>query len=319
MDGNTELTVSVKKEGKMTIFRGKRQYTENDVDWTEFAERFRAGLCEVFNEKEESKMDEATVHAIKDSVAHWERMYKKVLEYDIVYCTESFMKNPDKSFIKAVSDRLSKDIGETWWAKHCSLCKTFGEWSNANFGVFTPLSFVPPHIVSCGNCPLCEKFGACNSYNRENKYGRVIESKNFSELLYCMCDFIDQLKSLLPKKQAGKLVIEVLDTKWGKVWRVKEQTYRGKGFFNGENTFCAKNGLMIISESNPACNIDDNSVYVRGRRTAYDDIINSIWDEVWLEELRVAVREYNQRQKELAGECVAEWVKVKEDEVEIIQ
>jgi hypothetical protein len=41
--------------------------------------------------------------------------------------------------------------------------------------------------------------------------------------------------------------------------------------------------------------------------------------EEQVQKLRVAVREYNQRQKELAGECVAEWVKVKEDEVEIIQ
>jgi hypothetical protein len=104
------------------------------------------------------------------------------------------------------------------------------------------------------------------------------------------------LVSLLPEeKPAGKLVIEVLTTAWGKLWRVKEQTFIGNQFNNGSYEFRASNNFIIGSSGWPQ-NIEDG-IMVMGNNETRNNEVGIVVSEEWLESLRVAVKEYNASQR----------------------
>ncbi len=76
-----------------------------------------------------------------------------------------------------------------------------------------------------------------------------------------------------------------------KMGRIIEQDFRGSSFNSGSNTFTASNGFMLTSEAF----VDSTPLrlFVRGSDTRKEDLFK-IPSEVWLGQLRVAVREFNQ-------------------------
>ena len=224
--------------------------------------------------KREEIMDEKTVLALKDSIAHWERMITWASKR-VTYLSKTFRsKIPDKRFMQDA-------IGETWSGNDCALCTLFFN-------------------DDCRECPLAKKYGNCG-YDRENCYRDVADSTTWEKWWENAQIFLSQLKSLLPEeKPAGKLVIEVLTTAWGKIWRVKEQTYRNERFGNGKACFEASNGFVLSSFGSPSLNIG-YAARVRGSQAGEDNNICRVSSEEWLANLRVAVKEYNECQRKLVG------------------
>lgn len=109
-----------------------------------------------------------------------------------------------------------------------------------------------------------------------------------------------------------KLVLEVLNTKWGKLLRVKEQTHRGGGFgMKGNCVFTATNGFDIASGDIPE--ITEDCLYIRGSDWGEDHRIMFIPSDEWLAKCRVAVREYNEYFADKKTEVK------QEDDVEVIE
>ncbi len=82
-----------------------------------------------------------------------------------------------------------------------------------------------------------------------------------------------------PSKNAEKVVIVIL-----------EQTHRGTKFATGSRTFKASNGLYLTSAACP--DAGGRTFYVRGDRRE-DDSRQFLVPLAYIEQLRVAVREYN--------------------------
>ena len=232
--------------------------------------------------KREEIMEEKTVLALKDSIAHWERMIRWV--------------GGKYKYFSVSAEEMLACIGEKWSTEYCSLCKVF---HTNSFG------------FDCKRCPLCIKYGGC-SKGSENAYDSVAHSRFWEEWHKNARKMLDQLKSLLPaekpeEKPVGKLVIEVLQTKWGKIWRVIEQTYRDKEFNNGKEKFEASNGFYIYSWDVPDCEfsqvafLGSYSICVRGKNSNGDYLVNRVLSEEWLAKLRVAVKGYNECQRKLVG------------------
>jgi hypothetical protein len=304
-------------EGK--VLKGKQKQEKED-NWQAVSEMFQKAsfslkefaniLYSGLGQKEESEMDEKKVRAIKDSIAHWERMYKQV-QMDEEKNKGYFFIKPLSEFATVVSCMLKDTIGETWSGEDCALCNLF----RGN---------------RCAECPLFQAFGICSYYSQKdnkNRFVNIVNSESYPQLLFNMEFFIKQLKSLLPeKKTAGKLVIEVLNTKWGKkLCRVKEQTFRGEDFWQGSMVFQASNRMKLYSavgvcfgRSDYDGDISHNLVSVRGSDKSCDNDVLLVPSEAWLEKLRIAVKEYNQRQKELAGEDFSK-IEYQQEDVEVIQ
>lgn len=73
--------------------------------------------------------------AIKDSIAHWERMIKWA----------------EQRMVNFSSDMMFQSLGEDWYADHCSLCRGYYKEDGNTYE------------ESCGYCPLYKHVGkACN-------------------------------------------------------------------------------------------------------------------------------------------------------------
>jgi len=249
-----------------------------------------------YNFKKGATADEKTVQAVKESIAHWERMIDWVST--VVLSNENSPKNAD-------SITMEYNLGENWTGEDCSLCKNFKK---------------------CVGCPLEEKYGRCD-WGSRNLWKSVQNSWTWQEWYDNAKLFLGQLKSLLTDEErkiidrpVGKLVIEVLQMKWGKTWRVKEQTCRVDAFNNGKNCFRASSGFKLYSGQFPSNDIleDANLVFVRGQAHEFDNDVHSVVSEGWLSKLRVAVKEYNEYQRKLAGGNVYSYGNLQGD-VEIIQ
>jgi hypothetical protein len=99
------------------------------------------------------------------------------------------------------------------------------------------------------------------------------------------------------------LKIEVAEVFGKKVFRIAEQTHREDLFgmrdslcpsaakSSGTHDFVASNGFRLVSCTNPSAY--DQGLYVRGHDEKMDDEVLFAPSDAWLDELRVAVREYN--------------------------
>ena len=88
-----------------------------------------------------------------------------------------------------------------------------------------------------------------------------------------------------------KLTLELIDTVWGKLLRVKEQTHRGNEFTDSGNRFVF-NGFTLVSSDFP-CSAD-GTLLVLGTVQGYDRNVIYVPSELWLQGCREAVRAYNE-------------------------
>jgi len=107
--------------------------------------------------------------AIKDWIAHWERMIAWVEKQRPRDCTYMY--------------RMVDAINECWDLAYCPLCKLYS--------------------FNCTQCPMGNKYGACNNKNSENLYGQVHRSLTWKKWLKYAKEFLKQLKSLLEEQPCG--------------------------------------------------------------------------------------------------------------------
>jgi len=103
--------------------------------------------------------------AIKDSIAHWERM--------IAWAKKQPKKDAPSGEV------METAIGEHWGNKYCALCKEY-------LGIGT-----------CRDCPLAKKYGECGSYSYNNAWYFVAGSRMWGEWLKNAERMLEQLRSLL--------------------------------------------------------------------------------------------------------------------------
>ena len=101
-----------------------------------------------------------------------------------------------------------------------------------------------------------------------------------------------------------KLILKYINSNAGKVsFRIKEQSHRGNDFGDNGSYFDAKNDLMIASDGYPAVyNQRKLSFYCRGRNRDSDNSEVTVTYSIW-EEIKVAVKEYNEYNC-YYGECI---------------
>lgn len=91
------------------------------------------------------------------------------------------------------------------------------------------------------------------------------------------------------------LVIEVETDLDGRMrGKVQRQTHRGREFTDAGENFMASNGFYLSSAGSPAFD-GPRHLFVRGTSRSADSFFFSIPDGVYLENLKTAVREYNQK------------------------
>jgi len=104
--------------------------------------------------------------AIRESIAHWERMIAWVEK-------QPKIEEPDRI-------EMEYQIGEDWYAKHCPLCKLYYR------------------DELCTNCPLKAEYGKCDNDGR-NAWHLVSSSPTWAEWLRHAKKMLEQLKSLEEK------------------------------------------------------------------------------------------------------------------------
>ena len=85
--------------------------------------------------------------------------------------------------------------------------------------------------------------------------------------------------------------------------RIVEQSHRGHEFTPHSNLFVASNGFKLISNlkpqltyipSGPSGTHYADTYYVRGHMRGYDKWRSYVSSPLWIEKLKVAVKEYNE-------------------------
>ena len=88
--------------------------------------------------------------------------------------------------------------------------------------------------------------------------------------------------------------------------RVKQQKYISRYFFGNTCKFNASNNFRLVSDSSPevvCVNTAYNSLggvnklFVRGMCTSMDDRVASVRSIAYIEQLKIAVKEYNEARK----------------------
>ena len=117
-------------------------------------------------------------------------------------------------------------------------------------------------------------------------------------------------RSKKKKEKKPALVIDIQESTEGALpvylIKIKSQKYRHLEFIKRENyhRFVASNGFVLISDSCPEveelnhpsgrCYTSENKLFVRGTDCSSDNDVVKAYGISYIEELKIAVREYNE-------------------------
>ena len=111
-------------------------------------------------------MKQSDIDAVKQSIAHWKRMIQWV------------EKQPGDAEVSRYL--MYKQIGETWDANHCALCR---------------IHLLEPSNIICKKCPLANAVFGCNGFG--SPWHRVNLSDTWKQWLKEANKMLKTLKGLL--------------------------------------------------------------------------------------------------------------------------
>lgn len=170
-------------------------------------------------------------------------------------------------------------------------------------------------VCAEGSCPFAVNYG--EDCTAERNVASFKKSYTHFERLDMVLEYGKKKKPAKKKakkpkaKKAKHIKLGMCKTPYGTLVKVLEQSHREEKFGDAGDEFEASNGFALRSCSYPEYQEDDNSLLLRGDDKSEDNTVLFVPNKV-ADQIRVAVREYNQKFSATDECCV-------EDGVEIVE